>query len=100
MNAQDGDLAARVARLDLMARHCRARDLAAEVDSIRIAADASGRMPVSAVARALERALARGETGPIVIGWIAMLAEAAGCGRDDQASGQVFLAAGAVRLAG
>ena len=35
-----------------------------------------------------------------VTGWIAMLAEAVGCGRDDQASGPIFLAAGAVRLAG
>jgi len=100
MNSRDGDLAARVARLDVMARHRRARDLAAEVDSIRVLADSAGRMPVGAVARALERALARGETGPIVTGWIAMLAEAVGCDRDDPASGAVFLAAGAVRLAG
>ena len=100
MDARDSDLAARVARLDMMARHARARELAAEVDSIRKAADAAGMIPVSAVARALERALARGETGPIVTGWIAMLTEAVGCGRDDHASGHVFLAAGAVRLAG
>jgi hypothetical protein len=98
MDPRQCDLAARVARLDVMARHARARDLATEVDSIRSAADAAGMMPVSAVARALERALAKGETGPAVAGWIAMLGEAVGCGRDDVASGHVFLAAGAVRL--
>jgi hypothetical protein len=100
MNARDSDLAARVARLDIMARHGRPRDLAVEVDSIRSQADAAGIVPVSAVARALERALARGETGPAVSGWISMLGEAVGCGRDDLASGHVFLAAGAVRLGG
>lgn len=103
MDADQRDLAARIARLDLMARAARPRDLAVEVDSIRVAADAAdaaGLMPVGAVARALERSIARGERGPAVTGWIAMLGEAVGCGRRDSASGQILLAAGAVRLAG
>jgi len=100
MNAQDCDLAARVARLDIMARHCRVRELASEIDSIRIAADSAGLLPVGAVARALERALARGDSGPVLTGWISVLADAVRCGRGDSTSGEVLLAAGAVRLAG
>ncbi len=94
------DLAARVARLDMMARHVRPRDLVAEVDAIRLVAESAGILPVVAVARALESALGRGESGVIVRGWIAMLGEAVGCGRSDAHSSHVFLAAGAVRLAG
>jgi hypothetical protein len=100
VSAQDNDLIARVARLDIMAAHVRPRALATEVDAIRAAAEAAGVLPVVAVARALESALARGERGVIVSGWISMLGEAVGCGRSDAASGHVFLAAGAVRLAG
>lgn len=98
--AQDYDLAARIARLDLMALHVRPRDLATEVDAIRAVAEAAGVLPVVAVARALEAALARGERGVIVRGWIAMLGEAVGCGNSDAQTGNVFLAAGALRYAG
>ena len=98
--AQDHDLAARVARLDVMAQHLRPRDLATEVDAIRAVAEAAGILPVVAVARALEAALARGERGVIVRGWIAMLGEAVGCGSSDAQTGHVLLAAGALRYAG
>jgi hypothetical protein len=100
VSARNDDLAARVARLGLMAQHARSRDLATEVDSIRSAAEAAGVLPVVAVARALEAALGRGESGVIVRGWIAMLTEAVGCGQTDAQTGHVFLAAGAVRLGG
>jgi hypothetical protein len=93
------DFAASVARLNLMAGHAGPRDLAAAVDSIRAAAQAEGRLPVVAIARAIEAALARGERGVIVRGWIAMLGEAVGCDRHDAASTDVYLAAGAIRLA-
>ena len=96
---QGHDLAERVARLDVTAHYLRARDLANEIGAIRAAADAGGMLPVAAVARALERAVARGESQVAVGNWIAMLNEAVGCGRTDAASGSVFLAAGAVRLA-
>lgn len=95
--AQDHDLVARVARLDILAAHVRPRDLATEVDAIRAAAEAAGVLPVVAVARALESALARGERGLIVSGWISMLSEAVGCGRSDAAASNAFLAAGALR---
>jgi hypothetical protein len=97
---QGQDLAERVARLDVMAQFLRARDLAQEVGAIRAAADAGGILPVAAVARALERAVARGESRLAVGNWISILNEAVGCGRTDAASGHVLLAAGAVRLAG
>ncbi len=100
VSAHGDDLVARIARLDVMAQHVRARDLVTEVDAIRLAAEAAGILPVVAVARALEAALGRGESGVIVRGWIAMLSEAVGCGRSDAQTSHVFLAAGAVRLAG
>ena len=100
VSARNDDLAARVARLGLMAQHVRSRDLATEVDSIRCAAEAAGVLPVVAVAHALEAALGRGESGVIVRGWIAMLTEAVGCGQNDAHTGHVFLAAGAMRLGG
>jgi len=97
VSARNDDLAVRVARLDIMAAHVRPRDLATEVDAIRAVAEAAGVLPVVAVARALESALARGERGVIVSGWISMLGEAAGCGRSDAAASNAFLAAGALR---
>jgi len=100
VSARNDDLAARIARLDLMAQHVRTRDLVVEVDSIRCVAEAAGVLPVVAVAHALESALGRGESGMIVRGWIAMLSEAVGCGQTDAQTGHVFLAAGAMRLGG
>ncbi len=97
---QGCDLAERVARLDITAPFLRARDLASEISAIRAAADARGMLPVAAVARALERAVARGESRAALGHWIAMLNEAVECGRTDATSGSVFLAAGAVRRAG
>ena len=94
------DLAARVARLDETARHDGLRALATEIDAIRAVADRHGIGPVSAVARAVERAIARGESGATVRGWIGLLGEAVQGGRTDAASGSVLLAAGAMRLGG
>lgn len=93
------DLAARVAHLAVLAGHARPEELADAVDAIRASAQAEGQLPVVAVARAVESALARGERGVIVSGWIAMLTEAVGCDRQDAASSDVYLAAGAIRLA-
>ncbi|MES2096439.1 MAG: hypothetical protein V4459_06740 [Pseudomonadota bacterium] len=93
------DIAASVAQLNMMAGHAAPRDLVNAVNAIRAAAQAEGRLPVVAVARAIESALARGERGVVVRGWIAMLSEAVGCESHDADSGHVFLAAGAIRLA-
>lgn len=93
------DLAVRVAQLSMIAGHARPEDLWDAVDAIRASAQAEGQLPVVAVARAIESALARGERGVIVSGWLAMLREAVGCDRQDAASCDVYLAAGAIRLA-
>ena len=99
MGVQGHDLAASVARLGIMARHARPAELARAIDAIRRAAQAEGRAPVVALARAIEAALARGERGVVINGWIAMLSEAIGCDRSDADCTGIFLAAGAVRLA-
>jgi hypothetical protein len=99
MGVQAYDLAAGVARLSMMAGHARPADMAGAVDAIRCAAQAEGRLPVVALARALEAALARGERGVVINGWIAMMSEAIGCDRSDSDCTSIYLAAGAVRLA-
>ena len=99
MGVHEHGLAAQVAKLNMMAGHARPADLAGAVDAIRSVAQAEGRLPVVAVARAIEAALARGERGVVINGWIAMLGEAVGCDRSDTDCTSVYLAAGAVRLA-
>lgn len=99
MGVQEHDLAAACAQLNVMAGHARPADLAGAVDAIRAMAQREGRLPVVAVARAIEAALARGERGVVIRGWIAMLGEAAGCDRSDKDCMNIYLAAGAVRLA-
>ena len=66
MGVQEHDLAAACAKLNMMARHARPADLAGAVDAIRAMAQTEGRLPVVAVARAIEAALARGERGVAV----------------------------------
>ena len=82
------------------APHARARDLAGEIDAIR--ADRAPQRPASRRRRraALESALARGERGALVHGWLAMLSDAVGCERQDRAACDTFAAACSVRLAG
>jgi len=99
MGVYERDLAASVAKLNIMAGHARPADLASAVDAIRATAQVEGRLPVVAVARAIEAALARGERGVVISGWIAMLGEAVGCDRNDADCTSAYLAAGAVRLA-
>lgn len=99
MGVQGHDLAASVAQLSTMAGHGRPAELAGAVDAIRCVAQAEGRLPVVALARAIEAALARGERGVVIAGWIAMLAEAIRSDRSDPDCTGIYLAAGAVRLA-
>lgn len=76
-----------------------ARALASELHDIRRIAHANGLYPVAIVAHALESALARGERGPLIRGWLAMLDDAAGSDRQDADAGASFAAACSVRLA-
>lgn len=96
MAAIRADLARRVAAIEWRSGPAK---LAGEVDQIRRAARAHGMLPALAVAQQLERALARGDHGPIVHAWLAMLGEAVLCERQDAAASDSFAAACQVRFA-
>lgn len=100
MDAVRADLAARIAAIDLRARHVRACELAPDIDAIRVIAHRSGMNPAVTVAHFLDSALARGERGALVHGWLAILADAVGCERQDVAACDAYAAACSVRLAG
>ena len=72
--------------------------LATEIDAIRRIAHANGLYPAVAVAHALEAALGRGECGPLIDGWLAILRDAVGCERHDADACETFAAACSVRL--
>ena len=75
-------------------------DLAHEIDAIRAIAHRSGMRPAVTVAQALEMALARGERGPLIHGWLAILRDAVGSDRHDDAACDTYRAACAVRMFG
>lgn len=74
--------------------------LAAEIEAIRRIARAHGMYPAASVAHALQMAIGRGERGPLIQGWIAILQDAVGCERTDEAACDAYAAACSVRLAG
>ena len=94
------DLTARIAALDVRAPYARARDLAADIDAIRSIAHRNGLDPAVTVAHFLDSALARGEHGSLIHGWLALLGDAVRCERRDLAACESFAAACSVRLAG
>lgn len=94
------ELATRVGLLDLCLRSKRPHDLAREIDAIRTIAHLNGMRPAVAVAQALEMALARGERGPLIHGWIAILRDAITSDRHDDAACDTYRAACSVRLFG
>ena len=94
------ELAARVAMVGMRASAASTAALAAEVDSIRAAAQAYGLYPAVAVTHAIDAALARGERGALVLGWIAILRDAVSSDRHDSHACETFAAACSVRLAG
>ena len=61
-------------------------ELAPEVDAIRLIAHRDGMQPAVTVAHFLDSALARGEHGALVHGWLAMLRDAVGSERQDVAA--------------
>ena len=93
------ELAARIAAIDGRAPYVAARDLAGEVDAIRLIAHRNGLNPAVTVAHFLDWALARGERGVLLHGWLAMLGEAVASDRQDVAACDAFAAACSVRLA-
>jgi hypothetical protein len=73
--------------------------LIGEVDAIRQAAHGAQMLPAVTVARMLAAAVARGERGALVHGWLLMLREAIGSERQDAAASAAFAAACQVRFA-
>ena len=94
------ELARRVAQLRLRAAIVPANVLATEVDAIRAAALAHGLLPAVAVTHAIAAALARGERGALVLGWLAILRDAVSCDRHDGPACETYAAACSVRLTG
>ena len=75
-------------------------DMRIELNMLRRLARLHRVMPVLAEIPLLDAALARGERGPLVLGGLGVLREAAGCGRIDEQAASIFAAAASVRLAG
>ena len=94
------ELAARISRIDAGAASRSPGEFAREIDAIRSLALRGGMRPAVAVAQALEMALARGERGPLIEGWLSILRDAAGSDRHDDAACDTFRAACSVRLFG
>ena len=94
------ELAQRIAALGLNTGTKRNADLAEDLAAIRRIAQAAGMQPAVSVARVLDAALARGERGPLVHGWIEVLRDAVRCERSDNATCDAYIAVCSVRLAG
>lgn len=71
--------------------------LASDLNQVRRIALAAGLLPAVTVTHALESALARGERGPLINGWLDILREAIGCEHADAATCDAFAAACSVR---
>lgn len=93
------ELCSRIAALDVRAPYARTPELAAAVDEIRVIAHHAGLAPAVTVIHFVAAALARGERGATVHGWLHMLRDAVGCERQDVAACDTFAAACSVRLA-
>lgn len=87
-------------RATLLGARPGAAALASEIDTIRRIALQNGMLPVASVAQVLESALARGDNGPLITGWIALLREAIGSERQDRFARESYVAACSVRLTG
>ncbi|CAN5436676.1 hypothetical protein BH09PSE4_BH09PSE4_20340 [soil metagenome] len=94
------DLAARVIAIGMRIERAPSRDLAHDLGEVRQIAQANGMFPAVTVAHALDSALARGERGPLVQGWLAILRDAVGATRTDPAACATYAAACAIRYSG
>ncbi len=92
------ELAARIFAIGARTSLDTAGTIATEIDMIRRIARDNGLYPAAAVAQALEAALGRGERGPLIDGWLAILRDAVRCERNDPAACETFAAACSVRL--
>lgn len=96
-DAVRAELAQRILALGLSAGRSRAADLARDVDALRSLAYRNGFLPAATVAHVLETALARGERGPLIQGWLSVLKDAIGCERNDAHACETYAAACSVR---
>ena len=94
------ELTARIAAIDVRAPYLRNGELAVAVDEIRRIAHVAGLNPAVTVAHFIAAALARGERGALVHGWLHILRDAVRAERQDVGACDAFAAACSVRLAG
>ena len=94
------ELEARIAAVDVRAPYASRGELASAVDAIRLIAHRAGMEPAVTVAHFIDSALARGERGALVHGWLAMLRDAVGSEAQDLDTAHRFAAACSIRLAG
>ena len=94
------ELSRRIDALRLRAARVKARELGPDVDAIRLLAHSAGLSPAVTVTHFLGSALARGESGALLHGWLPVLTDAVASERQDVAACGVYAAACSVRLAG
>lgn len=94
------DLGQRIDSIRARASRAATAELAADLDTIRRLALASGMTPAIPVVHALESALAAGHRGPMLADGLALLHDAVACGKADARTGAAFAAACSIRLAG
>ncbi len=93
------DLNRRILALDRRAPTSSARELAPDLDAIRALAHRAGLNPAVTVTHFVASALARGERGALVSGWLPVLRDAVASERQDVAACHSYAAACSVRLA-
>ena len=93
------DLAARITAIDLIADRMSAGALASALDDVRRIAQTNGLFPAVTVAHVLESALAGGERGALIHGWLEILRDSIGCDRLDHQACDAYAAVCSVRFA-
>lgn len=89
------ELALRIAALE--SARVGVHQMASDLNQVRRIALAAGLLPAVTVAHALESALARGERGPLINGWLDILRDAVVCDHADAATCDAYAAACSVR---
>lgn len=93
------ELASRIAAIDVRAPYARPHELVTAIDEIRVLAHGAGMNTAVTVVHFIAAALARGERGVGVHGWLHVLRDAIGAERQDVGACDAFAAVCSVRLA-
>lgn len=99
LEAIRAELTARIAAIDVRAPYASVPDLQCDINQIRLIAHRYGLNPAVTVTHFVESALARGEQGALVHGWLSVLGDAVACDRQDVRACDAFAARCSVRLA-